>query len=86
MCGIIGRINFDGSAVDGSSLVAAADSLEHRGPDDSGYWNESGCGFAHKRLSIHDLTEAGHQPMKSSNERYVCVFNGEIYNFENLKK
>ena len=50
MCGIIGRINFDGSAVDGACLVAAADSLEHRGPDDSGYWNEHGCGFAHRRF------------------------------------
>lgn len=85
MCGIVGRINFNGSAVDKASLVTAADSLHHRGPNDSGYWNEFGCGFAHRRLSIHDLTEAGHQPMLSYNERYVCVFNGEIYNYKKLK-
>jgi asparagine synthase (glutamine-hydrolysing) len=85
MCGIVGRINFNGSAVDKASLVTAADSLHHRGPNDSGYWNEFGCGFAHRRLSIHDLTETGHQPMLSYNERYVCVFNGEIYNYKKLK-
>ncbi len=86
MCGIVGRINFNGSSVDAKHLQVAAESLHHRGPDDVGYWNEEGTGFAHKRLAIHDLTEAGHQPMHSRDGRYVCVFNGEIYNFEALKK
>ncbi len=86
MCGIVGRINFNGHYVDDKHLQIAAESLHHRGPDDVGYWNEEGCGFAHRRLSIHDLTEAGHQPILSMDGRYVCVFNGEIYNFEELKK
>lgn len=86
MCGIVGRINFNGDRINDRSLSEAAQSLIHRGPDDTGFWNEQGCGLGHTRLSIHDLTEAGHQPMLSSDERYVCVFNGEIYNFDNLKK
>jgi asparagine synthase (glutamine-hydrolysing) len=85
MCGIVGRINFNGVAVDNQLLSNAADSLQHRGPDAAGYWNEHGCGLAHRRLSIHDLTEAGSQPMLSSDGRYVCVFNGEIYNYKYLK-
>ncbi len=86
MCGIVGRINFNGNHVDDKHLQIAAESLHHRGPDDVGFWNTEGGGFAHKRLAIHDLTDAGHQPMLSTDGRYVCVFNGEIYNFELLKK
>ena len=58
------------------------DSIKHRGPDDSGSWNSSSDGIflGHRRLSILDLSEAGHQPMESSNGRYVIAFNGEIYN------
>jgi len=86
MCGILGRINFDKSKVDQSALVDAAASLKHRGPDGVGYWNNEGCGMGHTRLSIHDLTDAGCQPMESLDGRYVCVFNGEIYNFRELRK
>ncbi|MGD2119010.1 MAG: asparagine synthase (glutamine-hydrolyzing) [Chromatiales bacterium] len=86
MCGIVGTINFDGTPVDPQSLQQAASLLQHRGPDDAGYWSEQGCGLAHRRLSILDLSAAGHQPMLSADERYVCVFNGEIYNFPELRK
>jgi asparagine synthase (glutamine-hydrolysing) len=62
--------------------------LRHRGPDDSDVWldQKAGIGLGHQRLSILDLSPAGHQPMRSSDERYVIVFNGEIYNFESLRK
>jgi len=86
MCGIVGRINFTGDSVDSQLLSNAAASLQHRGPDAVGFWNKDGCGLAHTRLSIHDLTEAGSQPMISSDKRYICVFNGEIYNYKQLKK
>lgn len=85
MCGIVGRVNFSGDKVDLQNLENAASLIIERGPDDSGTWGENGCGLAHRRLSILDLSEAGHQPMHSSDGRYVCVFNGEIYNFLELR-
>jgi asparagine synthase (glutamine-hydrolysing) len=86
MCGIVGRVNFSGTKVDLQVLESAASLIIERGPDDSGVWEENGCGLAHRRLSIHDLSDAGQQPMRSSDDRYVCVFNGEIYNFLELRE
>ncbi|MGE0190235.1 MAG: asparagine synthase (glutamine-hydrolyzing) [Steroidobacteraceae bacterium] len=62
--------------------------IQHRGPDDSGVWADidAGIGLAHRRLSILDLTSAGHQPMVSRSGRYVIAFNGEIYNHLDLRK
>lgn len=85
MCGIVGSINFKKQTLDKNILVKAADLIKQRGPDDAGYWQEEECSLAHRRLSIIDLSPSGHQPMISSNQRYVCVFNGEIYNFQKIK-
>lgn len=90
MCGIAGFIDsrqmFD-TVVAGALVSRMADQLIHRGPDDSGTWcdGDAGLALAHRRLSIHDLNPTGHQPMVSISGRYVIVFNGEIYNFRELR-
>jgi asparagine synthase (glutamine-hydrolysing) len=86
MCGIAGIVAFDG-VVSVEQMRGMADSLAHRGPDDFGYWISEGgnTGFAHRRLSIQDLSAMGKQPMHSASERYVVCYNGEIYNFEALR-
>jgi asparagine synthase (glutamine-hydrolysing) len=61
------------------------DALSHRGPDDSGIFSEPGITLGHRRLSIIDLSAAGHQPMSYKDERYVIVYNGELYNFRELR-
>ena len=89
MCGLAGflggRFNQDNAT---HFLQKMADSMSHRGPDDSGVWFDepSQIGLGHRRLSILDLSAAGHQPMMSHNGRYVFVFNGEIYNHQALRR
>lgn len=85
MCGVAGFLGTGSGAV--AIARAMADTLTARGPDDVGVWGESGAGavLAHRRLAILDLSPAGHQPMHSSNGRYVIVFNGEIYNHLELR-
>ena len=63
---------------------AMAEALAHRGPDDEGVWldPEAGIALGHRRLAVVDLTPGGHQPMVSADGRFVLIFNGEIYNFE----
>ncbi len=85
MCGIVG---FCDPEVHGSDdlktqISRMTRAIMHRGPDDEGHWCESDIGLAlgHRRLSILDLSAAGHQPMHSASGRYVVVFNGEIYNY-----
>jgi asparagine synthase (glutamine-hydrolysing) len=83
MCGITGFWNLKYVDIDNLVILKKmASTIAHRGPDDEGYFiDESGIALAHKRLSIIDLSKAGHQPMLSSDERYVLVYNGEIYNY-----
>ena len=86
MCGIYGLIQRDGG-VDVMRLERQRDLLTHRGPNDAGSWVGSNgrVGLAHRRLSILDLTAAGHQPMTSQDGRFTIVFNGEIYNYRELR-
>jgi asparagine synthase (glutamine-hydrolysing) len=89
MCGIAGFINPKQFNADRMASIARlmGNSLIHRGPNDSGEWvdSASNIAIAHRRLSILDLTEAGHQPMHSRSGRYIMVFNGEIYNHLDLR-
>lgn len=90
MCGIAGYLGVGNwSRIDIASKVLSqmADTIVTRGPDDCGVWfDEEGVGLAHRRLSILDLSSAGHQPMASPENRYVIVFNGEVYNHLVLRK
>jgi len=85
MCGIAGfySLNNTFSEADLRHMAAA---ISHRGPDAEGYFNEESIGLAHKRLSIIDLSTSANQPMYSDCGRYVIVFNGEIYNFREIRK
>lgn len=88
MCGIAGALTQRMTKNEwNASLHAMADTLVHRGPDDTGVWCDAdlGIGLAHRRLSIVDLSAEGHQPMASHCERYVVAFNGEIYNHHALR-
>ncbi|KIA85177.1 asparagine synthase (glutamine-hydrolyzing) [Flavobacterium sp. AED] len=83
MCGINGILHLQlQKKVDERVLTKMRDSLEHRGPDDKGLFIENNIGFGHRRLSILDISLAGHQPFLSEDGRYVLVYNGEIYNFK----
>ena len=85
MCGICGIVNVGtGEPVSASVLKAMADTLVHRGPDDEGYFLKGPVGLAHRRLSIIDL-EGGHQPLCNEDQSIWVVFNGEIYNFKELR-
>lgn len=90
MCGIAGYFSKSASCCNPETdLTNMGDAIEHRGPDSSGTWylNERySVGFVHRRLSILDLSEAGHQPMVSESGRYVISYNGEIYNHLELRQ
>ncbi len=89
MCGIAGLLTTAAGARETleRDASAMADSLAHRGPDDHGVWSdaEAGIALSHRRLSIVDLSPAGHQPMASADGRFVITYNGEIYNFQDLR-
>jgi asparagine synthase (glutamine-hydrolysing) len=80
VCGIAGFATTDPSSVGRADLLAMSEALAHRGPDDSGFYEEGGIGLAQRRLAILDLTSAGHQPMQGSGGTWL-VHNGEVYNF-----
>ena len=85
MCGIAGRFNYDPArAVDAGVLEAMTDSIAHRGPDSAGYYRAPGIGLGHRRLSIIDLA-TGDQPLANEDGSVQVVFNGEIYNFAEVR-
>jgi asparagine synthase (glutamine-hydrolysing) len=91
MCGIAGFMADPARPISSDKLKSIADamncSLEHRGPDDHDVWidGEAGVALAHRRLSIVDLSAAGHQPMHSADGRYVIVYNGEVYSYAEIR-
>src|SRR6185437_11114400 len=91
MCGIFGFVLDTNRALDEAALIARMDRLQHRGPDGSGYWlgttadEKFQVGFGHRRLSIIDIA-GGAQPMWSADRTVVVIFNGEIYNFVELRE
>jgi len=90
MCGLVGFL-YNKEAPDSkisSQLLSMTKSISHRGPDDDGFWidEKSRVAIGHRRLSVLDLSSAGHQPMHSTSSRYVIAFNGEIYNHLNLRE
>jgi asparagine synthase (glutamine-hydrolysing) len=91
MCGIAGFLNRSNRRPAGelqAEVMKMAAALEHRGPDDAGFWVDprSGVALGHRRLAIIDLSAEGRQPMLSESKRYVIIFNGEIYNFPELRE
>ena len=85
MCGICGMVRFDGEPVDMEKIKLMMFRQKHRGPNDSGTFAEGSTGLGFVRLSILDLSDAGHQPMVDESGRYVMIFNGEIYNYIELR-
>src|SRR6185295_1529281 len=86
MCGIAGLISTD--RVDEAAVARLIRPIAHRGPDDKGIWFDAyvGVGLGHRRLSIVDLSPAGHQPMLSADGQLVLTMNGEIYNHAELRR
>jgi len=86
MCGVAGYINLNGSTAKKSILKKMTDAIEHRGPDGEGFFLYENVAIGHRRLSIIDLSEKGSQPMFSDNKNLVVSYNGEIYNFKEIRK
>lgn len=86
MCGIAGIIKKNNDKVNREEIQMMNDAMSHRGPDAEGIYTDDTVGFGHRRLSIVDLSEGGRQPMFSHDKKYLLVFNGEIYNYIELKE
>jgi asparagine synthase (glutamine-hydrolysing) len=85
MCGITGIFNLNGEPVSPVILRRMTDAIAHRGPDGEGFYTDSFIGLGHRRLAIIDLSPAGHQPMMTADNQYVISYNGELYNFQELR-
>ena len=85
MCGIAGLIRPHHQPVSETELKQMTDAIIHRGPDGEGHWIDSNIGIGHRRLSIIDLSDKAAQPMLSQTGRYVLSYNGEVYNFRELR-
>jgi asparagine synthase (glutamine-hydrolysing) len=86
MCGIAGIFQLNGQPVSPVDLRKMTDAVTHRGPDGEGFYLDSFIGLGHRRLSIIDLSALGHQPMQSTDEQVIISYNGEVYNFNELRK
>src|SRR5690242_17487993 len=85
MCGLAGYVSWT-SPPDEQVLRAMEKSLHHRGPDEGNVWFDQHCGFAHRRLRVIDLSPVAAQPMSNETGKLKIVFNGEIYNFPELRR
>lgn len=85
MCGLTGILHLNEAPAEHRVLKAMTDAIVHRGPDDEGFFTDGPLGLGHRRLSIIDLSEAGHQPMMSRDSRYVMAYNGEVYNYQEIR-
>jgi asparagine synthase (glutamine-hydrolysing) len=86
MCGIAGIFNTNGEPVGVDVLRKMTDVLAHRGPDGEGFYTDGFIGLGHRRLSIVDLSSAGHQPMELSDAPVVISYNGEVYNYLEIRR
>ncbi len=85
MCGITGICNFDNSPVPINILNRMTEAVKHRGPDGDGVWVNSNIGLGHRRLAILDLSQYGSQPMQSDEGNFIISYNGEVYNYQNIR-
>jgi asparagine synthase (glutamine-hydrolysing) len=85
MCGIVGVFNLNGEPASPVVLKKMTDAVAHRGPDGEGFYIDSYVGLGHRRLAIIDLSPAGHQPMMTKDNLYAISYNGEVYNFQELR-
>jgi asparagine synthase (glutamine-hydrolysing) len=85
MCGIAGYLNLGGAPASPEILTNMTEIIAHRGPDGYGHWTDGAVALGHRRLAIIDLSEAARQPMQTRDGRYTLTFNGEIYNFRDLR-
>ncbi len=83
MCGIAGYLSFE-QHFNENDLYQMTNRISHRGPDSEGFYVDTICGFGHRRLSIIDLSDRANQPMHSSNDRFVIIYNGEVYNYQEI--
>ncbi|PKL76362.1 MAG: asparagine synthase (glutamine-hydrolyzing), partial [Candidatus Melainabacteria bacterium HGW-Melainabacteria-1] len=86
MCGIVGIFHLDGRPVSAPVLRQMTDALSHRGPDGEGFYIDSYLGLGHRRLAIIDLSPLGHQPMVSADGQFIISYNGELYNYRELRR
>jgi len=86
MCGIAGLLDLENKSIKKSEIQIMIDSISHRGPDGDGIFLDGSVGIGHRRLSIFDLSEAGAQPMISPDKRFIISYNGEVYNWPEIRK
>lgn len=85
MCGIVGSLYFDSRPASASVIERMSAMLQHRGPDGQGHYTDGSLALGHRRLSIIDLSNASRQPMQSASGRFILTYNGELYNFRELR-